>query len=78
MKLRITDQAKSRMKKYGISGSTIRKGIKNPDSVVKGHSGRKIAQKKLNKHVLRIIFEKEKDKSVIVTVYKARSERYEI
>ncbi|KXA88779.1 hypothetical protein AKJ66_02755 [candidate division MSBL1 archaeon SCGC-AAA259E22] len=78
MGLRITNHAKMRMKKYGISESSLRKGMENPDSVVDGHSGRRIAQRKFNNHVLRIIFEKRKDKNVIVTVYKARRERYEI
>lgn len=78
MKLRITKHAKIRMRRYEISKSTVKEGIENPDSVVEGHSGRKIAQKRLNEHVLRIVFEKEKDKSVIVTVYKSRSGRYEV
>ena len=78
MRLRITDHAKERAEKYEISKKLIRKGIENPDNVVNGHSNRRIAQKKLNEHVLRIIFEEEKDTSVVVTVYKARRERYEI
>lgn len=67
-----------RMEEYGISKPLVRKGMEDPDSVVEGHSNRKIAQKKLDDHVLRIIFEEEKDINVIVTIYKARSERYEI
>lgn len=78
MKLRITKHARKRMEKYGISEKIVQEGMEEPDSIVEGHSGRKIAQSKINNHVLRIIFEKEKDSSVIVTVYKARSERYEI
>ncbi|KXB07269.1 hypothetical protein AKJ52_00585 [candidate division MSBL1 archaeon SCGC-AAA382C18] len=66
------------MKKYGITPTLVRKGMNNPDSIVDGHSDRKIAQKKLNDHILRIIFEEEKNKSVIVTVYKARRGRYGI
>ncbi len=46
--------------------------------IIKGHSGRKISQKGLNGYVLRVIFEEEKDINVIVTVYKAKSERYGI
>jgi len=52
--------------------------MENPDSVVEGHSGRKVAQKKLNGYVLRVIYEEKKGINVIVTVYKAKSERYEI
>lgn len=60
MKLRITKHARMKMEKYEISESTVRKGIENPDSVVDEHSGRKIAQRKLNDHVLRIISKKRK------------------
>ncbi len=78
MNLRITGHAKKRMKKYDLSRSLVVKTMKDPDSVVDGHSGRKIAQKKLNGYVLRVIYEQEKGINVIVTVYKAKSERYEI
>lgn len=78
MKIRMTDHALQRIEKYGLSESLIREGIKNPDSIIEGHSNRKIAQKKLNGYVLRIVFEKEKDINIIVTVYKAKVERYGI
>jgi len=44
------------MEKYGISGSLVRDAMDDPDSIVEGHSGRKISQKKLNGYVLRVIF----------------------
>lgn len=78
MNLRITGHAKKRMKKYDLSRSLVVKTMKDTDSVVDGHSGRKIAQKKLNGYVLRVIYEQEKGINVIVTIYKAKSERYEI
>ena len=78
MDLRITKHARERMEKYGISESLVHDAMDDPDSIVEGHSGRKISQKKLNGYVLRVIFEEEKDINVIVTVYKARSERYGI
>ena len=43
-----------------------------------GHSGRKIAQKRLNSYVLRVIFEERDKEVVVITVYRARRERYEI
>lgn len=36
MKLRTTNHAQMRMKKYGISRRMVRNGIENPDSVVEG------------------------------------------
>lgn len=47
MKFKITRHARKRMEKYGISESLVREGMESPDSVVEGHSGRKIAQLKL-------------------------------
>ena len=78
MKLRITAHAENRMEKYDLSRSLVVKSMEDPDSIIDGHSGRKIAQKKLNGYVLRVIYEEEKGINVIVTVYKAKSERYEI
>lgn len=78
MEMRITGHARKRMERYGISESLVQDAMEEPDSVVAGHSDRKIAQKNLNDYVLRVIFEEEKDINVIVTVYKAKSERYEI
>lgn len=78
MKLRITKHAEKRMEMYEISESLVKNAMENPNSVVEGHSGRKVAQKKLNGYVLRVIYEEEKGINVIVTVYKAKSERYEI
>ena len=68
MKLKITNHAKMGMNKYEISRKMVKDGMENPDSILEGHSGREIAQKRINRHVLRIIFEKEKNTCVIVTL----------
>lgn len=44
------------MEKYEISRKMVKNGIENPDSVVEGHSDRKIAQKNVDNRILRIIF----------------------
>ena len=75
--VRITGHARERMEKYLVSEALVRKTLEKPGSVVKGHSGRMIAQGKLDGYVLRVIYKKEKGVFVVVTVYKARSERYE-
>ena len=67
-----------RMVKYAISEELLLACIKEPDNNIEGKNGRKIAQKRLNGHVLRAIIEEEKGIKTIVTVYKARSSRYEI
>ncbi|MBS3057030.1 MAG: DUF4258 domain-containing protein [Candidatus Diapherotrites archaeon] len=78
MKIRITEHAKERMLRYGISEEQIEEALDTPDSIAKGDKGRKIAQKRLNGYVLRIIYEEDLNGKVVITTYKARSERYEI
>jgi len=78
MRIRITRHALGRMRSYGISEELIEEAMKKPDSMVDGEKGRKIAQKRINRHVLRIIYEEWEDEKIVITVYKAKSERYEI
>ena len=77
-KTRITKHAKERMQKYGLSEVSVMDTLQKPDILIDGHSGRKIAQRKLNDYVLRVIFEKRSDDIVVITVYKARRKRYEV
>ena len=77
MRINITEHAKDRMKKYGISEEMVIETLRNPDCVLEGHSGRKIAQKALNeKYLLRVIYE-EAEGVIVVTCYKAKRSRYE-
>ena len=49
-----------------------------PDNIEKGYKGRLIAQKELDEdHVLRVVYEKEADKIIIITLYPGRKKRYE-
>jgi len=75
--IRISAHARERMAKYEVSESLVREALERPGSVIEGHSGRRIAQKKLDGYVLRVVFKKENGALFVVTVYKARSERYE-
>jgi len=77
-KIRITKHAKRRMKIYGISKREVVQALQEPNVLLDGHSGRKIAQKRLNSYVLRVIFEERDKEVVVITVYRARRERYEI
>ena len=78
MEIEIIPHAKNRMSLYGISEDLARDAVENPDKITEGHNERKIAQKRLNGYVLRVVFEDKDSKKVIVTAYKAKSERYEI
>jgi hypothetical protein len=77
MRIRFTKHALSRMKEYDIPESEVLAAIAQPDKVVQGHRDRKIAQKAVNGHVIRIVYEEAEDLIVVVTVYRARRERYE-
>ena len=67
-------------KKHGveIEEDFIRKTVIEPDNIEKGYKGRLIAQKELDEgHVLRVVYEEEADKIIIITLYPGRKKRYE-
>ncbi len=78
MKIEIPPHAKDRMAVYNVSEEMVKAALEKPDNIVEGYSGRKIAQKKLNGYVLRVIYEEKNSIKIVVTVYKVRSDRYEI
>lgn len=55
MKIRITNHEMERMEKYRLTEDQILNCVQNPDSMVSGQQNRKIAQKRLNGYVLRVI-----------------------
>ncbi|RKY71617.1 MAG: hypothetical protein DRP97_01785 [Candidatus Latescibacterota bacterium] len=73
-----TARQRTNEKKYNVPEKLVLDTLKNPDSVIEGYFGRDIFQKRLNGYVLRVICEQKKGIKIVVTVYKARSERYEI
>ena len=79
MNIVITSHARERMRKYKVPNELVISTVENPTSIMEGHDGRKIYQKKLNGHVLRVIVEgsKEIKASKVITVYEARSGRYD-
>lgn len=78
MTVSFTAHARARMARYGIDETTVHRALKEPDSVVGGHSGRRIAQLALNGYILRVVFEGPRSSAVVVTVYRARRDRYEV
>jgi hypothetical protein len=65
------------MKEYDISESEVLAVIVQPDRAVQGRRGRKIAEKAVNGHVIRVSTRKLEDLIVVATAYRARRERYE-
>ena len=78
MTIKITDHARGRMRKYGITEEMVIEALRSPDCILEGRFGRKIAQKVLNKkYLLRVIFEATEEGTVVVTCYRAKRARYE-
>jgi len=68
------------LKKHNISVDKefILNTINNPDLLESGYKGRTIAQKILDgNHVLRVVYEQQKENIKVVTMYPGRRKRYE-
>jgi hypothetical protein len=68
------------LKQHGfiITKEQIEHIIKAPEKVTVGRRGRLIAHKRVSQtHLIRVIYEEQKDEIKIVTFYPARRERYE-
>jgi hypothetical protein len=78
MKIKILRHARQRMEAYNVEERLVEDALRNPDTEVTGAAGRRIAQKLLNGYVLRVIYEKEHNAKVVITVYKARRKRYQV
>lgn len=63
-----TKHAINRLKERGILKSDIVKALENPD-YIKRDNNRIIANKKLNKKTLELVFVKENHKTIILTCY---------
>ena len=72
-----TMHARARLIRYGIREEEVLDALLDPDEVVPGHSGRFVAHKYKGVYVLRVVYEQLGDALVVVTVYRARRERYE-
>jgi hypothetical protein len=66
------------MMDYGFSEGDVELTLNCPDSIVDGHSGRKIYQRKLNGHILRVVVEIEAEIKRVITVYSSDGARYEV
>jgi hypothetical protein len=80
MDIEITSHAKERMRAYNVSKERVIETIENPTNILPGYGNRTIYQKALNSHILRVVVEEGKEIKgrIVITVYKARSGRYEI
>jgi hypothetical protein len=66
-----------RLASLGVTKEKVLEIVRNPEKVVYGHYGRKIAQGLLTHELmLRIVYE-EDEEILVITVYPCRRERYE-
>ena len=76
MKIVYTDYAEETISDRKISKKIIEDALKNPDEIIKGKRGRKIAHKVIRNKLLRVIFEEDAKTYIVITVYYAKPERY--
>ena len=76
MNIIIPPYAQERIKRYNLTEDLIKDALINPDEIVEGYEGRKIAHKMLNEHMLRVVYLKVEDGVKVITVYPAKKERY--
>ncbi len=76
MKITYTNHAEENIEERRLDKKTIEDAVKNPEKVVEGRFGRKIAQKIMGDKLLRVIYEQENNIYIIVTSYYTELERY--
>lgn len=76
MRIDYTAYAEMKTAKREIARSKIEKTLKNPDKILDGKYGRKIAQKKIGKYVARVVFEEHGNTYKVITAYYSSPERY--
>lgn len=66
-----------RMQKWRLCEKQVIETLLFPEEVIRGHSGRYIAQRRYgNVHILRAVYEYDRKIPVLVTVYFPHAERY--
>jgi len=64
------------MRRRGISKEFALKTLDNPEEVINGKYGRKIAHKVFGKYLLRVIFEEQENYILVITLYLTKTRRY--
>ncbi len=76
MDVRYTRHAEEKAAERKIPKRLIENVLKNPEEVVAGAFGRKIAHKFISGKLLRIVYEEHSETLVIITVYYTEPNRY--
>ncbi len=77
MNITYTGYAEEALKAREISKDEVEFALLNPEEIVEGKEGRKIAHKMSgNKLLLRVVFETEAKDYIVITAYYSKPERY--
>ena len=57
--IRVSGHARRRMERYMLGEDVVIEALREPDRVVAGYRGRRIAHKFMNDHVLRVVYEED-------------------
>jgi hypothetical protein len=77
MSIKFTKHALQRIKKRKISKDEILKTINNPDLLKKDLYGNSVAQKMIERRLLRVFYFSEGDAKIVITAYKtSKTEKY--
>ena len=76
MEIRYADHAEEGTADREISKQLVEKALNNPDEIIQGKKGRKIAHKLFGERLLRVVFEPKEKAYIVITAYYAAPERY--
>ena len=77
MPIKFTRHALQQMQNRGIHKDEVKEAVNNPDKVVKNSGNNLIAQKLIEKKLLRVFYRTEGKDKVIITAYKtSKIEKY--
>ncbi|ADC65838.1 hypothetical protein Ferp_1694 [Ferroglobus placidus DSM 10642] len=77
IKLLLTNHLLDASEEYDVNLENVLRALFFPNEVVRGYSGRFVAHKLLNDHLIRVVYEYENGIPVVVTLYIARVVMYE-
>ena len=76
MRFEYTDHAEENLAERKIDKKLVEESIKNPDEIITGKFGRKIAHKLVGDKLLRVIYEEQDNVYIVVTAYYTKPGRY--
>lgn len=66
--------ARGKLQKRGISEDQVRQAVEQPDEIVTGHGGRRVAHRKVagqsKEYLLRVVYEDRPEGVVVITAYR--------